>query len=107
MTPGCSTPRSPTTRRNSRGTTSSGGILARFIRSAAARKPGHSPELQHTFADGTPTWAELITREKKDDHFVQEYHYIQAVFFKPTCLMDCHASNDGPGRTPWNTSTTT
>ena len=71
------------------------GNLNRFIRSAATRKPNHSPELLHTFADGTPTWAELITKEKKDDHLVQEYHYIQAVFFKPTCLMDCHAINDG------------
>ena len=69
--------------------------LARFIQSAATRKAGHSPEKQHTFADGTPTWAELITKDKKEDHYVQEYHYIQAVFFKPTCLMDCHGNNDG------------
>ncbi len=65
--------------------------LAKFIKSAASRKPGHSPEKSPTFADGTPTWADeqvIITPEKR------EYHYMQAVFFKPTCLMDCH-SNSG------------
>jgi signal transduction histidine kinase len=61
--------------------------LARFIQSAATRKPGHSPEKSHTFADGTLTWAEQITEDKKD------YRYIQAVFFKPTCLMDCHGND--------------
>jgi signal transduction histidine kinase len=59
--------------------------LAKFIQSAATRKAGHSPEKSHTFADGTPTWAELTTNDKR------EYHYIQAVFFKPTCLIDCHS----------------
>ncbi len=65
--------------------------LARFIQSAATRKVGHSPEKLHTFADGSPTWSELITQDKK------EYHYVQAVFFKPTCLMDCHGKDDGSG----------
>jgi two-component system, NarL family, sensor histidine kinase BarA len=63
--------------------------LAKFIASAATRKPGHSPEKSHTFADGTPTWADeqvIISPEKR------EYHYIQAVFFKSTCLMDCHSN---------------
>jgi two-component system, NarL family, sensor histidine kinase BarA len=64
------------------------GNLARFIRSAAARKLSHSPEEQHTFADGTPTWGEQITKG--------QYHYVQAVFFKPGCLVDCHG-NDGQG----------
>ena len=62
--------------------------LARFIRSAAVRKPGHSPEKLHVFADGTPAWAEQPTADKK------EYHYVQAVFFKPNCLMDCHGKDD-------------
>ncbi len=62
--------------------------LARFIRSATTRKADHSPDKTH-FADGTPIWAEQITADKK------EYHYIQAVFFKPTCLMDCHTTPEG------------
>jgi signal transduction histidine kinase len=64
--------------------------LAKFIASAATRKAGHSPEKTHTFADGTPTWADeqvVITPDKR------EYRYIQAVFFKSTCLMDCHGKN--------------
>lgn len=61
--------------------------LARFVRSAPNRKPGHSPEKQHTFADGTPTWYEMITKDKKN------YHYVQAIFFKPSCLMDCHGTD--------------
>jgi two-component system, NarL family, sensor histidine kinase BarA len=65
--------------------------LARFIQSAATRKPGHSPEKSHTFADGSPSWAEHITRNNN------EYHYIQAVFFKAGCLMDCHGNNGHPG----------
>ena len=64
--------------------------LARFIRSAAVSKPGHSPEKLHVFADGTPTWAEQPTADRK------EYHYVQAVFFKPNCLMDCHGQGDTP-----------
>src|SRR5262245_29850244 len=31
--------------------------LARFIQAAAIRKPGHSPEKTHIFANGAPTWA--------------------------------------------------
>ena len=66
------------------------GTLARFIRSAASHTPGHPLEKSHTFADGSPTWAEQITKDRR------EYHYVQAVFFKPGCLMDCHG-NDGQG----------
>jgi two-component system, NarL family, sensor histidine kinase BarA len=65
--------------------------LARFIRSAATDPPGTSPGKSYTFADGTPTWAEQITRDRK------EYRYIQAVFFKPTCLIDCHAGAGSAG----------
>jgi signal transduction histidine kinase len=64
--------------------------LAKFLQSAEVRKPGHSPEKLHVFSDGLPTWAEQITSDKK------EYHYIQAVFFKPNCLMDCHGKDDTP-----------
>ncbi len=63
--------------------------LARFVQAALpdarTRKPGHASDKPHTFADGTPTWIERVTNGKKD------YQYIQAVFFKPSCLMDCHA----------------
>lgn len=61
--------------------------LARFVHSAPNRRPGHSPEKQHAFADGTPTWYEMITKDKKN------YRYVQAVFFKSTCLMDCHGTD--------------
>jgi two-component system, NarL family, sensor histidine kinase BarA len=63
--------------------------LARFIQSAATPQRGDSPYESHTFADGTPTWAEQVSRNRK------EYHYIQAVFFKPACLMDCHGKTEG------------
>jgi two-component system, NarL family, sensor histidine kinase BarA len=70
--------------------------LARFVQAARAQpdgkthKAGPSPEKAHiAFADGTPIWTERITNGKK------EYQYIQAVFFKSSCLMDCHgADND-------------
>ena len=62
--------------------------IARFIQAAATRKAGHSPEKTHTFADGSPTWIERITNGKK------EFQYIQAVFFKQSCLMDCHGQQD-------------
>ncbi|MGP0068498.1 MAG: ATP-binding protein [Isosphaeraceae bacterium] len=66
--------------------------LAKFLQAAQSdaktRKPGHSPDKAHTFADGTPTWAERITNGKK------EFQYIQAVFFKSSCLMDCHGEDN-------------
>ena len=64
--------------------------LARFIQAAqpgGARKSGQSSDKAHTFPDGSPTWAERITNGKK------EFQYIQAVFFKPNCLMACHSEN--------------
>ncbi len=51
---------------------------------ASAHMSGQSPRTSHTFADGSPTWSERITNGKKD------FQYIQAVFFTPSCLMDCH-----------------
>ena len=41
-------------------------------------RPATRTDDSHTFADGTPMWAERITAEKK------EFQYIQAVRFKPT-----------------------
>jgi two-component system, NarL family, sensor histidine kinase BarA len=66
--------------------------LSRFVKASATQKQGPSQEKQqqHTFADGTPTWYHMITNDKK------EYHYVQAVFFKPNCLMDCHGRDDMP-----------
>ena len=84
-------PRTPTTPRKAAAGRLRAATLARFIQSAATRKVGHSLEKLQTFADGSPTWSELITQDKK------EYHYVQAVFFKPTCLMDCHGKDDGSG----------
>jgi two-component system, NarL family, sensor histidine kinase BarA len=60
-------------------------IIARFARSGATvHKAGPLPAKSRTFADGSPTWAERITNDRK------EFQYIQAVFFKPRCLMACH-----------------
>jgi two-component system, NarL family, sensor histidine kinase BarA len=69
--------------------------LARFVQAAQpdakAHKSGPSPEKKaHTFADGSPTWAERIIKDKKDAQF----QYIQAVFFKSSCLMDCHGEDN-------------
>ncbi|MGO9914011.1 MAG: ATP-binding protein [Isosphaeraceae bacterium] len=68
-------------------------VLTRFVKAAnaedAAPKPGRERGDSHTFADGTPMWAEQITANKK------EFQYIQAVRFKThNCLMDCHG-NEG------------
>ena len=67
-------------------------FLNRFLQSArkeeVAGKTGTPHDKTHTFADGLPTWGEQITADKK------EYQYIQAVFFKPGCLMDCHGEDE-------------
>ena len=67
-------------------------ILARFVQAAQAeskvQKAGSSHEKSHAFVDGTPTWTERITNGKK------EFQYIQAVFFKSSCLMDCHGEDN-------------
>ena len=70
------------------------------------RKAGKPQEKPYYFADGTPMWADRINKTKK------EYQYIQAVTFKPSCLMDCHGKDkDGGGRivrtrvpTTWTTT---
>jgi signal transduction histidine kinase len=66
--------------------------LALFLQKARAEeaspKPGHSHEKTHTFADGSDTWRQQVTPDRR------EFQYIQAVFFKPSCLMDCHGRDD-------------
>jgi two-component system sensor histidine kinase BarA len=68
--------------------------LARFLQAASdedgLQKAGKPREKPYYFADGTPMWADRINKAKK------EYQYIQAVTFKPSCLMDCH-SKDSAG----------
>ena len=71
--------------------------LARFVQAAsdedAMRKADKPQEKPYYFADGSPMWADRINKAKK------EYQYIQAVTFKPSCLMDCH-SKDKDGGAP-------
>ena len=66
--------------------------LEGFLKSAsaenAASRAGGSPSNSHTFADGSPKWVKRVTNGKK------EFQYIQAVLFKPGCLMDCHGQDD-------------
>ncbi len=65
--------------------------LASFLRAAAAesadRKAG-TPRKPLVFRDGTPMWQWQILRGKK------EFQYVQAVLFKPGCLMDCHGGGE-------------
>ncbi|WP_406696610.1 ATP-binding protein [Singulisphaera sp. Ch08] len=65
--------------------------LARFVRSAgseeAYRKAGN-PRKPYTFGDGTPMWSSKIPPGKKD------FQYLQAVLYKPGCLIACHGSRD-------------
>ena len=66
--------------------------LEKFVKAASAEDPaqkqGRKRAESHTFANGTPMWAETLTPNKK------EFQYIQAVRFKSNCLMDCHG-NEG------------
>ncbi len=68
--------------------------LARFLKAAeaeeAAVKAGASRPNEYTFADGTKMFEGRIANGSKD----QEYQYIQAVTFKPNCLVDCHSRED-------------
>ncbi len=52
----------------------------------AGRKAGNSRE------NGMPQWAERYTNGKKD------YQYVQAVYFKPNCLMACHGKDVDDGK---------
>jgi two-component system, NarL family, sensor histidine kinase BarA len=65
--------------------------LARFLKSAVPTdgilaNGMKSRESTHTFPDGSKTWAQDYINGKL------EFQYIQAVVFKPSCLMDCHAT---------------
>ncbi|MHC5536994.1 ATP-binding protein, partial [Singulisphaera rosea] len=66
--------------------------IARWLRSSnseeAFRKAG-KPSNPYTFGDGTPMWDWRIVPGKK------EFQYVQAVVFKPGCLLPCHGK--GPG----------
>ena len=70
--------------------------LARFLKSAsdeAAFLKVNKPPENLTFADGTQMW---------DKHFVVEdgvekFKYIEAILFKPACLMACHGKKEEAG----------
>src|SRR5262249_3488364 len=66
--------------------------LARFLRSAATddtpAKGSNSRDSTHAFPDGTETWAQDYIYIDGRKHL----QYIQAVVFKSSCLMDCHAT---------------
>ncbi|AMV38209.1 ATP-binding protein [Planctomyces sp. SH-PL62] len=66
--------------------------LARFLKASADEeafvKTGKPRPNPYTFADGTRMWEDRISPDQK------EYQYIQAVTFKPSCLMDCHSRED-------------
>src|SRR5262249_48993267 len=65
--------------------------LARFLQTANGANPAskvrNPRDKTPTFADGTPTWEQRITNDKT------EFQYIQAVLFKPGCLMACHGED--------------
>jgi two-component system, NarL family, sensor histidine kinase BarA len=68
--------------------------IARFLRSTTtpaetSAKGMNSRDSTHTFPDGTDTWAQHYINGKT------EFQYIQAVVFKSSCLMDCHATGTG------------
>ena len=64
--------------------------LERFLEARnnldAGRKGGNSR------SNGIPRWIERYTNGKKD------YQYIEAVYFKPDCLMACHGKDKDDGR---------
>jgi signal transduction histidine kinase len=66
--------------------------LAKFLLSASAgdvtRTEKASQPKPYTFADGTPMFDAQPVRGKN------EYKYVQAVLFKPSCLLPCHPSGD-------------
>ena len=68
-------------------------LMARFLRSASAeesyRKAGTPHPKPYTFGDGTPTWHSRVVSKGNNQ---KEYQYVQAVQFKPGCLMDCHSA---------------
>jgi signal transduction histidine kinase len=74
--------------------------IARFLQSAsdeeAIARTGQPREKPYVFANGTPMWTERVAKAK--DGRAKEYQYIQAVTFKPSCLIECHSkASDGLG----------
>jgi two-component system, NarL family, sensor histidine kinase BarA len=65
--------------------------MADFLRSASAeesyRKTGTPRPKPYTFGDGSPTWRSRVVSKANNQ---KEYQYVQAVLYKPGCLMDCH-----------------
>jgi two-component system, NarL family, sensor histidine kinase BarA len=68
--------------------------LASFVQAAQKEeslpKPAKSRD-KTRFADGTFKWAK---REKTNAEKKKEFQYIQAVQFRPGCLMDCHLGEE-------------
>ena len=66
-------------------------VLARFLRSASVeeghRKTGTPRPRLDTFADGT-SMSEYRKVSSKS-----EYKYLQAIIFKPSCLLPCHSES--------------
>ncbi|MDR3632714.1 MAG: ATP-binding protein [Isosphaeraceae bacterium] len=64
--------------------------LTSFVRAASAedayRKAGKLRKPWY-FSDGSPTWKARIMPGKR------EYQYVQAVLFRPGCLIECHGSD--------------
>jgi signal transduction histidine kinase len=68
--------------------------LARFLKSAAdeaAFVKAGKPRDPLTFADGSPMW------DKHFDGNAEKFRYIEAVLFKPVCLMPCHSTKEEAG----------
>ena len=68
--------------------------LASFVK--AAQKEDSQPKTARSrdktrFADGTLRW---VKREKTNAEHKKEFQYIQAVVFRPGCLMDCHLGEE-------------
>jgi len=66
-------------------------VIERFIKAANADENGASKgaprDSSQTFADGTPKWMQRLTNGRRD------FQHVQAVFFKPACLTECHGQD--------------
>ncbi len=74
--------------------------LERFLQAASKSATGDlsvsaatARDRAHLFADGSKTWEQ---REVSAGNGEKDFQYIQAVVFKPTCLMDCHSTGPDP-----------
>jgi two-component system, NarL family, sensor histidine kinase BarA len=61
-------------------------FLSATTTNETSAKTLNSRDSAHTFPNGTNTWTQKYINNK------QEFQYIQAVVFKSSCLMDCHAT---------------